>query len=119
MLNAKDLEQLSEKGISQEKIEEQLSCFEKGFPFLEIEASASVEKGIKVIPAESQPAYMAAWDAYRQRTSVFLSLSRRRVLPVVCLRICLDSFLPTTMFLQQTLKRSFLPIFVNSHFIKH
>ena len=46
MLNAKDLEQLSEKGISQEKIEEQLSCFEKGFPFLEIEASASVEKGI-------------------------------------------------------------------------
>ena len=64
MLNAKDLEQLSEKGISQEKIEEQLSCFEKGFPFLEIEASASVEKGIKVIPAESQPAYMAAWDAY-------------------------------------------------------
>ena len=33
MLNAKDLEQLSEKGISQEKIEEQLSCFEKGFPF--------------------------------------------------------------------------------------
>ena len=50
MLNAKDLEQLSEKGISQEKIEEQLSCFEKGFPFLEIEASASVEKGIKVIP---------------------------------------------------------------------
>lgn len=64
MLNAKDLEQLSEKGISQEKIEEQLSCFVKGFPFLEIEASASVEKGIKVIPAESQPAYMAAWDAY-------------------------------------------------------
>ena len=69
MLNAKDLEQLSEKGISQEKIEEQLSCFEKGFPFLEIEASASVEKGIKVIPAESQPAYMAAWDDKEQAYS--------------------------------------------------
>ena len=41
MLNAKDLEQLSAKGISKEKIEEQLACFEKGFPFLEIEASAS------------------------------------------------------------------------------
>lgn len=63
MLNAKDLEQLSEKGISQEKIEEQLSWFWERV-FLEIEASASVEKGIKVIPAESQPAYMAAWDAY-------------------------------------------------------
>lgn len=119
MLNAKDLEQLSEKGISQEKIEEQLSCFEKGFPFLEIEASASVEKGIKVIPAESQPAYMAAWDAYLTKNKRILKFVPASVLPVVCLRICLDSFLPTTMFLQQTLKRSFLPIFVNSHFIKH
>ena len=64
MLNAKDLEQISAKGISKEKIEEQLSCFEKGFPFLEIEASASVERGIKVIPAEKQPEYMDAWDAY-------------------------------------------------------
>ena len=111
MLNAKDLEQLSEKGISQEKIEEQLSCFEKGFPFLEIEASASVEKGIKVIPAESQPAYMAAWDAYLTKN--------KRILKFVPASGAADSFLPTTMFLQQTLKRSFLPIFVNSHFIKH
>ena len=64
MLNAKDLEQLSAKGISKEKIEEQLACFEKGFPFLEIEASASVEKGICVVPADKQPEYMDAWDAY-------------------------------------------------------
>ena len=64
MLNAKDLELLSSKGISQEKIENQLACFEKGFPFLEIEASASAEKGIMAIPAEKQPAYMTAWDAY-------------------------------------------------------
>ena len=33
MLNAKDLELLSAKGISEEKINEQLACFEKGFPF--------------------------------------------------------------------------------------
>lgn len=64
MLNAKDLELLAEKGISEHQIEEQLACFVKGFPFLEIAASASVEKGILVIPQEKQAVYMDAWDAY-------------------------------------------------------
>ncbi len=64
MLNAKDLEQLKAKGISEAQIEEQLSCFVKGFPFLEIAASASVEKGIWVISKEEQATYMDAWDAY-------------------------------------------------------
>ena len=49
MLNANDLEQLKAKGISEKQIEEQLACFVKGFPYLEIAASASVEKGIMVI----------------------------------------------------------------------
>ena len=64
MLNAKDLEQLSAKGISEKQIDGQLACFVKGFPFLEIAASASVEKGIMVISQEQQAAYMDAWDAY-------------------------------------------------------
>ena len=64
MLNAKDLELLAAKGISEKQIEEQLACFVKGFPFLEITASASVERGIVVIPQEKQATYMDAWDAY-------------------------------------------------------
>lgn len=64
MLNANDLKLLADKGISEKQIEEQLACFVKGFPFLEIAASASVEKGILVISKEEQAAYMDAWDAY-------------------------------------------------------
>lgn len=64
MLNAHDLEQLAAKGISKHRIEEQLAHFAKGFPFLEIVASASVEKGIKVIPKELQAFYMEAWENY-------------------------------------------------------
>lgn len=64
MLNAKDLELLAAKGISKEQIEEQLACFVKGFPYLGIAASASVEKGIMVISQEQQATYMEAWDAY-------------------------------------------------------
>lgn len=64
MFTAKDLELLSEKGISEKQIEEQLACFRKGFPFLEIADSASVEKGILVISKEQQISYIEAWDAY-------------------------------------------------------
>ena len=64
MLNANDLEQLKAKGISEKQIEEQLACFVKGFPYLEIAASASVNKGIMVIDKEAQASYMEAWDAY-------------------------------------------------------
>ncbi len=64
MLNTKDLEQLASKGISEKQIEEQLACFANGFPYLEIEASASVEKGLSILPQEAQAAYMDAWDNY-------------------------------------------------------
>ena len=64
MLNANDLKQLADKGISEQQIEEQLACFVKGFPYLEIAASASVEKGIMVVSQEDQATYMDAWDTY-------------------------------------------------------
>lgn len=64
MLTTKDLTLLEQKGISEKQIEDQLASFEKGFPFLEIVASASVEKGIRVISKKAQVTYMEAWDAY-------------------------------------------------------
>ena len=64
MLNANDLEQLKAKGISEKQIEEQLACFVKGFPYLEIAASASVNKGIMVIDKEAQASYMESTETY-------------------------------------------------------
>lgn len=64
MFTAKDFEILAAKGISEKQIEEQLACFQKGFPFLEITASASVGKGILVIPQEQQVAFIEAWNTY-------------------------------------------------------
>lgn len=72
MLNANDLEQLTEKGISKEQIERQLACFVKGFPFLDITASASTEKGIQVLPQEKQAVYMEAWGAYLTKNKKIL-----------------------------------------------
>lgn len=64
MLDSKALTQLTTKGITEQQIAEQLNCFSKGFPFLEITASASVEKGIHVIPKEDQESLMNEWDRF-------------------------------------------------------
>ncbi|WP_308769647.1 DUF4301 family protein [uncultured Bacteroides sp.] len=66
MLTHEDKELLAKKGISEEKIAEQLACFEKGFPFLKLSAAASVENG-GIMKAEDKDfeRYLAAWDAYK------------------------------------------------------
>ena len=66
MLTHEDKELLAKKGISEEKIAEQLACFEKGFPFLKLSAAASVENGgiMKADEKECEQ-YLAAWDAYK------------------------------------------------------
>ncbi len=64
MLTSEDLRLLMEKGISPFQIEEQLSCFSNGFPFLTIVASASTEKGIKRIEIDAQEFFMQVWKKY-------------------------------------------------------
>jgi len=64
MLTQNDLELLSKKGISVAQIEEQLSFFEKGFPYLPIVASASTEKGIMRISETEQLSYLDEWNVY-------------------------------------------------------
>ena len=66
MLTHEDKELLAKKGISEEKIAEQLACFEKGFPFLKLSAAASVENGgIMKTEAKDFERYLAAWNAYK------------------------------------------------------
>ena len=66
MLTQEDKELLAKKGISEQQIQEQLACFEQGFPFLQLAGAASVDNGGIYIPTESeQKAYLAAWDAYK------------------------------------------------------
>lgn len=66
MLTHEDKELLAKKGISEAQIAEQLACFEKGFPFLQLSAAASIGNGILNPDAAEQQQYMQAWDAYMQ-----------------------------------------------------
>ena len=65
MLTPQDKELLAKKGISEEQIKEQLVCFEPGFPFLKLDAAASIGKGIISPDSDEQKQYLAAWDEYK------------------------------------------------------
>ena len=63
-MTPQDKELLAAKGISETQIAEQLACFQKGFPYLKLDAAASIAKGILAPDADGQQQYLAAWDAY-------------------------------------------------------
>ncbi len=65
MLEEKDLQQLAAKGISQQQIETQLKQFETGFPFLKLEAAASIGHGIMAPSVEEADGYVKAWEEYK------------------------------------------------------
>ncbi len=65
MLSQQDLKQLSEKGISEEMLCKQLESFEKGFPFLKIEAAAAVGHGIVKPDDGERKSFIDAWNDYK------------------------------------------------------
>ena len=107
MITPEDKELLAQKGISEVQIAEQLTCFQKGFPYLKLDAAASVEKGILAPDAEEQKAYLAAWDAYTNSDKTIVKFVPLRVLPAVCSKIFLNFWMLTMLSrLQSSNKRS-------------
>ena len=64
MLTPGDILQLKSKNLTESQIEEQLSYFFKGFPFLEIKSSASVERGIMRLTEDKEDGFIKLWDEY-------------------------------------------------------
>ena len=65
MLTEKDLKQLAAKGITAEKLEQQLDEFKTGFPFLKLEGPAAIGNGILAPTADEVKAYVKAWNDYK------------------------------------------------------
>jgi len=65
MLSATDLKQIESKGISLEQIERQLKEFETGFPFLRLEAAASIGRGIISPDGQECERLVASWNSYK------------------------------------------------------
>ena len=65
MLSQQDLKQLAQKGISEAQVEYQLGQFKTGFPFLKLEAAASIERGIVAPNEADRKKYVEAWQQYK------------------------------------------------------
>ena len=65
MLSPKDMEQIAAKGISEAQIEKQLNEFKTGFPFLKLDAAASVDNGILAMGEDDVEMYTEAWKSYK------------------------------------------------------
>lgn len=65
-MTEQDLQQLASKGISEEQVNRQLENIKNGFPYLQLQAAASVGHGI-VVPDEIQKKhYVELWNQYKQ-----------------------------------------------------
>ncbi len=66
MLSDKDLQQIAERGISEEQVHHQLEQIKTGFPFLKLEGAAAIGKGIMAPSTEEREKYDAAWEKYKE-----------------------------------------------------
>lgn len=65
MLSKQDLNQIADKGISADKLDAQLNEFKTGFPFLKIEAAASIDRGIMAPDESARKKAVQAWQDYK------------------------------------------------------
>lgn len=59
-----DIATLAEKGISEEKLSEELNMLKEGFPFLKIEAPATVGHGITALSDDMKNTAIKCWDEF-------------------------------------------------------
>lgn len=63
-LTVKDLEILKKKGITEEKLQEELQMLKDGFPYLKLEGAATPGHGISVLSPEMEAQAVNIWDEY-------------------------------------------------------
>lgn len=66
MMEEKDVALLHKKGISLTTFNEQLACFKKGFPFLNIKKAASINEGIRRIANNEISEIENKWESFLQ-----------------------------------------------------
>lgn len=67
MLTQQDLKQLTEKGISEEKLNKELADIKQGFPFLKLKAAATIGNGVLKPSDEERDQYIEKWNAYKSQ----------------------------------------------------
>lgn len=75
MLTIKDMEQLSARGLTMEKVDRQLNYYKTGFPYLQVISAATPQKGITVMSQSEIDAAFAAYSANKLKITKFVPAS--------------------------------------------
>ena len=67
LFSEQDLKQLEALGVSVEEATQQIESIRKGFPYLNIEASASIERGVVRLDNEEMSYYLNLWEDYLKK----------------------------------------------------
>ncbi len=70
MFTQKDKKQIEKKGITLLTIEEQLSSFRQGFPYINLKKPAVIDDGILKLSADEEEKYIHRYDEYSHTHSV-------------------------------------------------
>lgn len=65
-MTQQDLQQISQRGMTEEQVNQQLENIKNGFPFLELQAAANTEHGIMVADELQKKHYVELWNQYKQ-----------------------------------------------------
>ncbi|HEX9826298.1 MAG TPA: DUF4301 family protein [Flavobacteriaceae bacterium] len=70
MFSDKDIKQIKSKGLTLQKVMEQINLFETGLPFVTIKDAATIGKGIHEITEETKQHYIDYYDRKRDQISI-------------------------------------------------
>lgn len=73
-IGKEDLEFLKEKGISEEKLNEQLEMLSNGFPYLKIEGATTPGHGISILTPEMEMGAIRCWDEFLRKGGIVMKL---------------------------------------------
>lgn len=73
-IDKEDLEFLQEKGISENKLEEQLEMLRTGFPYLKLEGAATPGHGISVLTPEMEIGAIKCWEEFLRKGGVVMKM---------------------------------------------
>lgn len=70
MFSDNDIKQIESKGLTLQKVEEQINLFEAGLPFINIKDAATINNGIHEITDQQKESYIKYYDKLRHQVSV-------------------------------------------------
>ena len=108
MYTSSDLELLKSKGISTEKLTEQLQSFVTGFPYLKIICAASPQKGIKVMNNDEIIQLLDTWDNYLKKNASIMKFVPASGAASRMFKIYLNSWMQNMQLLKNLPKLSLL-----------